>query len=109
MLFRSGRCLNPDQTQEATRDHTVTISINEERSWESFANDRVAVFETKGYTFATVSCESFHDGIHLLIGTGKDHKDQSLLPEELRSSSTGHMGNPNYAAVSVYLIISRCS
>ena len=93
--------LNPDQIQKAVEDSTVEIKINEERSWESFANDKVLSYKiesgTHKYSFATVSCESFHDGIHVLIGTGSDPRMK------------GHMGNPSYAAVSLPLIPSVSS
>ena len=101
--------LNPDQIEKALYHPTVEIKINEERSWTSFANDSVLRYRSGGYSFATVSCESFHDGIHVLIGTGQDKKGKSLLPEELQTISTGHMGDANYAAVSEQLISSRCS
>ena len=99
--------LNPDQIEKASTNSDVEIIINEERSWESFANDTVPAYETQGYSFATVSCESFHDDIHSLIGTGGD--DQESLPKKLRSKSEGHMGSPSFAAVSIHLILYSCS
>ena len=102
--------LNPDQTQTSEKGgRSLEIKINEERSWNSFANDQVQTYETRGFSFATVSCESFHNGIHLLIGTGQKPNMESLLPEELQSSSTGHMGSPYFAAVSAHLIASICN
>lgn len=91
--------LNPDEIEKAENNSTVEIKINEERPWESFANHNVKAYQKGRYKFATVSLESFHDGIHDLIGTGHG----------VRSSFTGHMGDPRYAAVSVQSIPSRAS
>ena len=87
--------LNPDQKQQALHNEKVEILINEERSWESFANDKVYGENIKGNYFETVSLESFHDMIHVLLGTGGGH----IAPN--RSGFKGHMGNPRYAAVSI--------
>ena len=98
--------LNPDEIKTADNDSTMKIKINQERTWDTFANHTVKTYQknenSKEYSFATVSCESFHDGIHVLIGTGKP-------PPGLESKFTGHMGDTGYAAVSGQLILSRCS
>ena len=82
--------LNPDQKQKAWKDGKIEISINEQRSWASFANSTAPPEEIENHTYATVSCESFHDGIHGMIGTGRGY--------------LGHMGNPSFAAVSILQI-----
>ena len=93
--------LNPDEKQKALKNEKIEILINKERSWRSFANDSYPADEIEGYSFATVSLESFHDGIHVLLGTGINFEDDDLLPEIPRSGFTGHMGNPRFAAVRI--------
>lgn len=93
--------LNPDEKQKAHNNEKVEILINEERSWETFANDQFREDKIKGNYFATVSLESFHNGIHLLLGTGRNLRNQSHLPPELQSGFQGHMGHPSFAAVSI--------
>ena len=82
--------LNPDHVVEPenSRPGAPKIAINELRGWGSFANHNSGWDTTiKGKVYPTVSVESFHDGIHGLIGTG--------------DGGRGHMGNPTVAAVSV--------
>ena len=93
--------LNPEEKQKALHNEKVEKLINEERSWETFANDPVPGQEIKGNYLATVSLESFHNGILVLLGTGRNDKKQSLLPRELQSCFHGHMGHPSFAAVSI--------
>ncbi len=80
--------LSPDQKGKSLDQENVEIMINEERSWESFANDRKLTDTIRAHKYATVSLESWHDSLHIMVGTGKD-------------GYTGHMGDPAYAAVSV--------
>ena len=96
--------LNPDEKQKARNNEKVEVLINKERSWESFANDRVHEYAIKENVFATVSLESFHNGIHILLGTGMNLKGQSLLPRQLQSAFNGHMGDPRFAAVSILVL-----
>ena len=53
--------LNPDEkgTSLDKGKQQVTILINQERSWETFANDTVFNDTIRGNKFATVSLESF--------------------------------------------------
>jgi hypothetical protein len=88
--------LNPDEKAKSLDSSKIEILINEERSWESFANDRVGVDSIRGHTYSTVSLESFHDGIHVLLGTGQGHLDP-----QMKAGYTGHMGDPRFAAVSI--------
>ena len=80
--------LNPDQKGGSLDHEKIEIMVNEERSWESFANDRNLTDTIRDHKYATVSLESWHDNLHVMIGTGKD-------------GCAGHMGNPAYAAVSM--------
>ena len=89
--------LNPDHKAAplGSGPGAQQIAVNEVRDWSSFANHnhrnrRTGKDETliRGQRFPTVSVESFHDGIHGLIGTGDG------------SNGIGHMGNPQVAAVS---------
>ena len=90
--------LLPDQKAKSLDKADVSILINEERPWESFANNSVKVLnpkdgrQTEGvwidrHPYATVSLESFHDGIHVLLGTSRGNYQE------------GQMGNPALAAV----------
>ena len=103
--------LNPDQKEKAKGNPNLQIFVNEKRSWSSFANDHYQTDSIEGYSYATVSLESFHDGIHVLLGTGTKvdwdprsgkilFERQGHLPKELRSNFQGHMGDPRFAAVS---------
>lgn len=92
--------LNPDEKGQSLDKDKITVLVNEERSWESFANDRVISSEIRGHNYSTVSLESFHDGIHVLLGTGRD-------PTGKTNGYTGHMGNPAFAAVSMDSIDQR--
>ena len=94
--------LNPDEKQKArgSGNEKIEILINKERSWHSFANDRATEDVINGNSFATVSLESFHNGIHVLLGTGRNLKGD-LVPEISRSGFQGHMGNPKFAAESI--------
>ena len=78
--------LSPDAKKQSLDSDRVEILINEERSWESFANDEIESEAIRGHDFATVSLESWHDGLHVLVGTGQDQY-------------RGQMGNPAFAAV----------
>ena len=80
--------LSPDQKGKSLDQEKVEIMINEERSWESFANDSESTDPIRGHIYATISVESWHNSLHGMIGTGKD-------------GCTGHMGYPAYAAVSM--------
>jgi hypothetical protein len=86
--------LNPDHTVAPlnSRPGAPTVAINEVRNWAAFANHSGGWQTTfNGRVFPSVSVESFHDGIHNLIGTGG-----------VRAGRAGHMGNPQVAAVSTY-------
>lgn len=86
--------LNPDHTVAPlnSRRDEPKVAINEVRSWGAFANHSGGWQTTfNGRVFPSVSVESFHDGIHGLIGTG--------------DGSSGHMGNPQVAAVSLLIIL----
>jgi len=85
--------LNPDYTVAPIRfsSSAPKVAINEVRDWTAFANHSGRNQTTiKGRTYPTVSVESFHDGIHNLIGTGGSDR-----------SPVGHMGNPQVAGVSI--------
>lgn len=87
--------LNPDLKQSSPDDpNKVEILVNQERSWNSFANDTISSDPIKGYSYATVSVESFHDRIHNLLGTGA-----GLIQGQ---GYSGAIGNPRTAAVSVH-------
>ncbi|OCL06437.1 hypothetical protein AOQ84DRAFT_355469 [Glonium stellatum] len=75
--------LNPDEKAKSV-GRSMEILINEERSWESFANHSVGKRDIRGHTYSTVFLESFHDDIHLMLGTGNTY--------------AGHTGNPRCAA-----------
>ena len=74
-----------------TRKIEPGVQINDERSWDTFANHNIRSHQGSTKEYATVSLESFHDGIHGLIGTGNDNMK-------------GHMGDPRWAGVGVALI-----
>ena len=93
--------LNPDQKQRADKNEKVEILINEERSWHSFANDRDSSEVIRGNKFATVSLESFHNGIHVMLGTGKNNWGET---PEIQSRFRGHMGAPGFAAVKISML-----
>lgn len=84
--------LNPDHfvTEKGRQSdpNAAKIAINEARDWRAFANHQQFKEETKidGKTYPTVSVESWHDGIHVLLGGGQD--------------VAGHLGDPRVAAVS---------
>ena len=99
--------LNPDEKGESLDKDKITVLVNQERSWDSFANDRVLSSEIRGHNYSTVSLESFHDGIHVLLGTGRDPTGKSLLGSQPTNGYTGHMGNPAFAAVSIDSIDQR--
>ena len=67
------------------------VKINDDRSWNNFANHDEFWHQKGTKTYATVSLESFHDTVHGLIGTGN-------------SGKKGHMGNPRFAGVSNIII-----
>jgi hypothetical protein len=96
--------LNPDHVGERIDKVTedVGVLINEVRSWESFANDEVDEEVIGGHAYSTVSLESFHDDIHVLLGTS------TIAEEKFRDSEgrdlAGHMGNPMFAAVSIVCV-----
>ena len=59
--------------------------MNQARSWESFATHYINGDPNNGWqTDTAISLESWHDGIHGLVGTGRYR---------------GHMGDPAIAAV----------
>jgi hypothetical protein len=88
--------LNPDEKSKPLGNTgNLEILINEERSWNSFANDRNWSDNIDGHTYSTVSLESFHDGIHTLLGTASGPGDRNFK---------GHMGNPAFAAVSIIVL-----
>ncbi len=73
---------DPEWYEENWDDKT---HMNKARSWEAFASHYVDGVREKGYQQdTTISLESWHDGIHGLVGTGR---------------YPGHMGDPAIAAV----------
>jgi hypothetical protein len=87
--------LNPDHTATPSSPGSSApkIFINEVRNWSAFANHSGEGKTTiEGKTYPTVSVESFHDGIHNLLGTGGG-----------LGGAPGHMGNPRVAAVSTFI------
>lgn len=103
--------LNPNLVeQDLTHSGAASaVEINQKRSWESFAtraHDNVEVINGLQYTAA--SLESWHDGIHVLVGTGswwdptKTIKDDPKAPISVQNKSnmSGQMGKPAWAAVS---------
>jgi hypothetical protein len=100
--------LNPDLTVGDLDDKSSfkAAKINDYRNWEAFANremhNQVII---QGKRFVSPSIESWHDGIHVLMGTGSWY-DGGMpvfqgegVDEENQSPKKGHMGDPNVAAV----------
>lgn len=81
--------LNPDES--SVNSQGVKVMVNEERSWNSFANMNVPDAIIGGESFATVSVESWHNGVHNLIGTGN-------IGGAANNEFTGQMADPAYAA-----------
>jgi hypothetical protein len=81
------QALHPDYKHKDIRGQ-AEILVNEERSWESFANHDVQYDRIRGRVYATKSLESFHDTIHGIVGGGA-------------FGMGGQMGNPAFAAVSL--------
>ena len=79
--------LHPDLEVD---QNDASFHINEVKDWTKFANRNERFFVKGTKTYANVSLESWHDSIHGLIGTGV-------------SGQKGHMGNPQYAGVSLTL------
>lgn len=100
--------LNPDLTAGDLGDKSSfkAAKINDYRNWEAFANrDMANQVIIQGKRFVSPSIESWHDGIHVLMGTGSWY-DGGMpvfqgkgVDEENTSSMAGQMGNPNFAAV----------
>jgi len=97
--------LNPDFKVEPFGDPAggIAVAINELRSWPSFANANTRGRDTiDGLTYATVSIESFHNGIHNLLGTGaRGGGDPLAIKRPEDTGFAGHMGDTSYAAVSL--------
>ncbi|KAI9706216.1 MAG: hypothetical protein M1820_004977 [Bogoriella megaspora] len=94
--------LNPDYTVGSVGaiSRAPKVAINEVRNWAAFANHSGGG-QTKvdGRTYPTVSVESFHDGIHNLLGTGGSAWDNDQLNRrKISRNAVGHMGNPTVAS-----------
>ena len=104
--------LNPDLTAGDLGDKSTikTEKINDYRNWEAFANrDENNQVTIKGKTFYSPSIESWHDGIHVLMGTGSWYNGGMPVFDPIASgvknpsSRRGHMGQPRFAAVRMLL------
>lgn len=96
--------LNPDSVSpKFSGSRAPKVIINEVRSWSSFANHSGSPETFNGAVYPTVSVESFHDGIHTLLGIatwGDDLGNDLVNRQKLSLTKEGHMGNPRVAAVS---------
>ena len=102
--------LNPDITDAEVvgASSSVPIKINDHRTWEQFANRGSGnVVAVGGRRFTMPSLESWHDGIHVLLGTGQYYdatekfgqgRDVPGIPKDGKTATAGQMGNPAWAA-----------
>jgi hypothetical protein len=90
------KMLNPNEFDVSVRTK-AKIMVNELRPWNSFANDTVFSANVGEERFATVSVESWHDGIHNMIGTGQVR------------DVTGQMGNARFAGFEPMFWMHHCN
>ncbi|KXT08107.1 hypothetical protein AC579_9209 [Pseudocercospora musae] len=108
--------LNPDITdQDITgRAAGTPVKVNDFRSWEQFANrgwkNQIQIDD--GRTFTMPSLESWHDGIHVLLGTGQYYDPTKRFNQGSGSPGVrraGQMGDPAFAAFDPVFFFHHCN
>ncbi|KAM3080283.1 hypothetical protein ACMFMF_003694 [Clarireedia jacksonii] len=92
--------LNSDHTAApfSSGSRAPKVFVNEVRSCSAFANHSGRGKTTiEGKTYPTVSVESFHDGIHNLLGTGGGSYDEDPQNNHKLGGVSGHIANPQVA------------
>lgn len=82
---------------------TSELDVNVQRTWRDFAQhgdnkgNTGAVLGKDGLYYNNLSVESFHDSIHVLLGTGSGALDNDPGLDDTRAA--GHLATPTIAAV----------
>lgn len=108
--------LNPDITADkdiSDRPTGTPVKVNDAKTWNQFANNSSNKVTVGNRVFAMPSLESWHDGIHVMLGTGQFHdptrkfSGRGVGSDEPRRG--GQMGNASIAAFDPIFFLHHCN